>query len=211
MSKIDQKGKPPTLPAAPLSTQVKVILISALVIGGVGFAFGAVSLGLFMGTQPMNNYNDNSQYYTYNNYTTYNTNYNTTYIYNNATGQQMIYNSCLFQIPSLATLEECYFFNLTLEFKTTIDILLFKSDCSEAISNVYIYYNLSIAGNSSRYYDPAFSKSPVSGFWYYGNRDILGNLPNGTNYVCQFYMYHNDGSPPSTIAFQIIVGYTIYL
>ncbi|NVL91342.1 MAG: hypothetical protein HWN69_10235, partial [Desulfobacterales bacterium] len=158
MQKPETKGKPPAPPAAPLGTQVKVILIAALVIGGVGFAFGAVSLGLFLGGQP-NYYGGDT--YNYNNYTTYNTYYNTTYIYNNATGQRSIYNCCLFQVDALPGEQnfnfigdvenESYYFNLSLKYRTIVEFFQLKSLAQSEIDNVRGGYNISIGGISSSY------------------------------------------------------------
>ena len=130
----------------PLSTQVKVILVTAFVIGGVGFAFGMVSLGMIMGQKPVtNNYGGDT--YNYNNYTTYTTYYNTTYVYNNATGQRMIYNCCLFDITLGSAGTWNYFFNLTLEAKTVLTVVYLSFTGNDVdISNVYLQYNLSIDG-----------------------------------------------------------------
>lgn len=193
----------------PMSTQVKAILIIVTLIGGLGIAFGAVSIGLFLGNPPVTN-----NYYAGDNYTTYNTYYNTTYIYNNQTGQRSIYNCCLFQISGLPQNTIVYFFNLSLQYKTILELFMLKNDGGASFVGVQITYNLSISGNSSRSQDYLFDPSGSTGTMWYS--DTVANLriylpytlPNGSDYLCQFRIEHGDARSGY---FQIILGYTVYL
>ena len=199
------------VPKNVLSTQLKAILITSLLIGATEVVFGAISFGLFIGQEPVvNNYYESD---TYNNYTDYITYYNTTYIYNNQTGEQSIYNCCHFQVDTLPQGNISYFFNLTLEHKTVIELVSFKNDGGNNFQDVTLRYNFSIGENSTKSTKYFFYMNAMGNAWYIepeGNYkiDLPHILPNGTNYVCQFRIDHNDVRLGK---FQIIVGYTVYL
>ena len=194
----------------PLSTQVKAILIIVTVIGGLGIAFGAVSMGLFMGNPPVTN-----NYYAGDNYPTYNTYYNTTYIYNNQTGQRSVYNICLFQISGLPQNTILYFFNLSLQYRTVLELFMLKNDGGDNFVGVKVRYNLSIDENSTLCLDYLFDASgSIGNNWYYGpvaaslSMELPHVFPNGSGYLCQFRFAHTDARLGY---FQIILGYTVYL
>jgi len=216
MVESDKKVKLPLVVAAPLSTQVKVVLIVVSLLGGLGMTFGAVSVGLLLGTPPVTN-NNNQTYNAYNytyptwqyNYTTSNTYFNTTYIFNNATGQRTLINCCFFEIVKpLVQNEQVYFFNLSLTHRTVLDSILIKSECSDIIDTIWLRYNISVAGDSDYFNTDVFKANMAPQQWYLGNRYVL---PNGTDVFCQFYLTHGDSAPPSPVALEIFIGYTVYL
>jgi hypothetical protein len=203
MSEPEKKLKPNLSTSAPLSTQIKAILLIVTVVGGLGMAFGAVGLGLYLGTPPVtNNNNTTNNYYQYT--------YNTTYIYNNATGQRSIYYCARFEIAkTLNAFERYYFFNLSLPYRTTIDAGWIKSESVDTLDSVTIGTNLSIADESNEFYDYRFRRSldPAQPLWY--PIAGFGWLPNGTDYTLQFYLMHEDIS--TSIAVEIVLGYTVNL
>lgn len=217
----EKKSKPLVLPTVPLSRQLKVILITVLLIGGSGFAFGAISLGLYLGQSPPTPNNTTNNYYNYTypvwnyNYTQYTSYYNTTYIFNNATGQRSLYNCCLFNLIGLPQNTVSYFFNLTLKSKTVIELFMIKNNAGEDLNNVAVRYNLSIDGNSAPSVGTFLEKSIMGRSWYLepttdvgGTKIILPHtLPNGSTYICQFRIQHTDTSLGN---FQILLGYSIY-
>jgi len=93
---------------------------------------------------------------------------------------------------------------------------MIKNEAGVDLSQVDLRYNLSINGISNRIGRYIFFKN-LMGWesWYTGIESDIGNLvdwphllPNGSNFVCQFYISHNDATLG---AFKILLGYKIYL
>ena len=182
----------------PLSRQAKVIILTAIIIGGLGIAFGAMSLGLFLGNPPtvINNYYDQSppdhSYYTQS--------FQITGLpgdLNGITGENLVNIS--------------YFFNLSLGYKTTLDLVMVKNIGGGSLEFVKLYYNISVNGVSSRAESAIFSNPNMQpNFWYYNNL-VVYTLPNGSNTICQFRIQHGGAAWGNCLGnFQIIIGYTVY-